>query len=370
MQISECKANYSLIVGMGEKLREISKSTGKEFLLLNRGVNAVCTIKLSEVVKQIDFDAEAIQVYPPAKGRPGLIEAINSEFFDNKADSNSIFVTPGGISGLDLSIQNIDVKKFYLPKYYWGAYANVLKLRNKPFDFYNDFHFLKSYLSKLNDTAVIICDPNNPLGDKADDESLLDIIDILNKNNTVVIFDSPYRRIFKDITDNLYQKLACMENVIITESFSKSIGLSGQRIGFVHCSNKAFQETFKTRLLYATNGTNTFAQILVEKLLTTSEGIKAVSEFKKTTVEGIKQNIRFLTENNLLRDDLYRNSEPVGIFVVVNKSQDELLANNIGSVSLHYFTKQNQEEAKMNARICVSVKHEKFVEYFKNIKNK
>jgi aspartate/methionine/tyrosine aminotransferase len=366
MQIAECKANYSLIVGMSEKLRKISKETGIEFLLLNRGVNSVCSIKLSDVVQQINFDSEAIQVYPPATGRTDLLNAINAEFFDGTTLTKNLFITPGGISGLDLSIQNIEVGKFYLPKYYWGAYANILKLRNKPYDFYDNFDWLSENSGKLNKSAVFICDPNNPLGDKANDESLYQTIEKLNNSNTIVIFDSPYRRVFKNQSDKLYQKLAMLDNVIITESFSKSIGLSGQRIGFVHCRNQEFQNSFKTRLLYATNGTNTFAQILVEKLLLTPEGKKAVSEFKNTTVEHLKRNIQYLADNGLLLNELYTEELPVGIFVVVNKSQDELLSHNIGSISLHYFTQKNQEDARKNARISVSVHHDKFVSYFKN----
>ena len=57
-------------------------------------------------------------------------------------------------------------------------------------------------------------------------------------------------------------------------------------------------------------------------------------------------------------------SEPMGIFVIVNKSEEELLEKRIGSVSLSYFTRDKKEEAAKYARICVSVPPEKFKEVF------
>jgi aspartate aminotransferase len=57
----------------------------------------------------------------------------------------------------------------------------------------------------------------------------------------------------------------------------------------------------------------------------------------------------------------------VGIFVVVNKSEEELLENFIGSVSMSYFTRTNKEEAKKFARICVSFPHEEFKRFFNRL---
>ena len=78
-------------------------------------------------------------------------------------------------------------------------------------------------------------------------------------------------------------RLLNFKNVILLESFSKFLGLSGQRIGFLHSNNKDFNKEFKIQLLYATNGTNAFAQHLVYELLTSNEGKKAVNDFLDIT---------------------------------------------------------------------------------------
>ncbi len=357
-------AKYSAIVAISENLKK-QKAEGKDILFLNRGINAVVNIDLSEIIPMIDFNSSDIQVYPPNKGRLGLRKAINDTFFQNSANPDNIFMTNGGISALDLIFKTLDVKKVWLPSFYWGAYKNVLKINKIGFDFYKDIEFIENNIDKFNDSAIIICDPNNPLGNKLDDNELLELVKKLQKLGVVAIWDSPYRKLFfewKD--DDFYKKLIQFDNVIISESFSKSVGLSGQRLGFVHCINNEFNEELNINLLFATNGINTFSQLLVEKLLTTEKGKLAVSEFKRKTVADIKKNIEYLIDNDLLASVFYNDTKPLGIFVIANKSYDELLEQGIGSVPLNYFTTLPDELANKYARICVSVPYTEFVKFF------
>jgi aspartate aminotransferase len=365
MKINKSGARFSAIVGIGEKLKQMSKETGKEYLYLNRGINAVCNIDLSRVIKNIDFNSDAIQVYPPNSGMAELKEAINIMFFDNKTIPGNITITAGGMSGLDLILQTLDIKTIYLPSYYWGAYAHISKIRGKKNETYDSLYHLRGNVKNVNNAAVIICDPNNPVGNKHQDMEILELIRTLNDAGIVVIFDSPYRRVFYDNSDKMYQELLKLHQVIIVESFSKSVGLSGQRLGFVHSVNQEFNEELRIRILYNNNGVNAFDQQLVYQLLTSKEGKKAVDNFKRRTIHDIELNIQFLREHKLLAEEFYQESVPKGIFVIVNKSEKELLNNNIGSVSLSFFTNNKREQASKYARICVSVPHEKFVRFLK-----
>ncbi|MCF6185582.1 MAG: pyridoxal phosphate-dependent aminotransferase, partial [Bacteroidales bacterium] len=265
MKINKSGAKFSAIVKIGEDLREESRKTGKEFLYLNRGINRVVNIDLSEIIPMIDFNSDTLQYYPHSKGMFLLRKAINNEFFAEKTSEENIYVTAGGMNALSLVFQTLEIENVYTHSFYWGAYSNALKIAEKNQLFYDDFEDLRNNYKKYDNSAVIICDPNNPTGSKADDKMLFEVLDLFSKQNTTVIWDGPYRRLFYDNTDILYQKLLTYENVIITESFSKSIGLSGQRIGFMHCKNPEFNEEFAVRLLYSGNGINAFAQILVEK---------------------------------------------------------------------------------------------------------
>ncbi|UCH97462.1 MAG: pyridoxal phosphate-dependent aminotransferase [Candidatus Aminicenantes bacterium] len=364
MKINKSGANLSAIVNIAQRIKKLNAETGNQYLPLNRGINSVCNIDLTEVVKSIDFNSNALQVYPPSLGRIDLKEAINKVYFGNKASIENITITGGSTVGLDIAFQVLVVEKIYLPLYYWTTYDEIMTIRRSKSDVYRDYDELEENLSKLKKSAVIICDPGNPVGDKYDDDKLLSFIKRLNRNGTIVILDSPYRRMFYDETDTFYQELMILENVVIVESFSKSVGLSGQRIGFVHSSNRDFNTEFGVRLVSATNGINAFSQLLVEKLLASEPGIKAVTEFKRKTVDAINLNIRYLEGHHLLAGQFYQKSKPVGIFVVVNKTEEELLANFIGSVSLSYFTRTHQAEARNFARICVSFPHEEFKRFF------
>lgn len=365
LPIKPSKTKNSSIVAMGQKLSDAMKKSGEEYLMLNRGICSVVNINLNPIVESIDFNSDTIQYYPGTIGKVKLRNAINTEYFNNKADTKNILVTGGGISGLDITFQNLNIDEVLLPKFFWGTYVQLLNLRGINYSSYENYPSLLK--SSLNGKAVIVCDPGNPLGEKSNDEELLYTIKELNSAGAAVIIDCPYRRLFFDKSDTFFQKLLAFENVIIIESFSKSLGLSGQRIGFIHCSDKSFIGEASLRLSFAANGINSFAQTLVSKLLYSPEGKKAVSDFKAATIADTKKNIEFLEQNNLLATQFYENSNPLGIFAVVNKSVDELYEHRIGSVGLNYFTLNPRNEYESFSRILVAFPHEKFVSFFRTL---
>jgi len=369
MIVKHSGAVKSSIVSIGVKLKKLAAETGKEYLMINRGINAVVNIDLREVVKKIDFNSPKLQTYPPSQGLPELREAINQEYFMGKSDKDNILMTAGGMNALDLTVQSLEVERVYLPRFCWGSYFQILKVRGKESGEYESHDKLYDMLDELRGNAVILGDPGNPFGEKYDDDKLFDLVKTLNDADVTVIFDSPYRRVFHDNSDDYYTRLMTLENVIISESFSKSVGLSGQRLGFVHSSNAELISEMALRLDLTCNGVNAFAQLLVHALLTTDEGRKAVTDFKKATTDGIRRNIEYLQKHNLVADNFYQTCSPTGIFVVVNKTQEELEAARIGSVTLAFFTKNYKEEGSKYARICVSTPHDKFVEFFDNMLN-
>lgn len=377
MKINKSGATFSSIVGIGAKIKKMMDETGEEYLFLNRGINAVCPIDLDNVIPLIDFNSPKIQVYPPNKGTVELRAAINQEYFKGTSAVDNISITSGGMTAIDLPIQILDLDTVYFSRYYWGSYAKICQVRGVNWATFNGLDSFVKDIQLLRETeegvpkkiAVLLCDPNNPVGNKLDDAFLINAIKALNDLNVIVFFDSPYRKIFNDASDAIYLELLKLKNVIITESFSKSMGLSGQRIGFIHCTNKEFNDELNIRLLYGFNGVNAFAQELVTKLLTTKEGKSAVTAFKKNTVVGLQKNIQYLIDHKLLVDKLYQDSTPVGIFTVINISEEVLLKNKIGSVGMVYFTNDKTEEVKTWSRICVSVPHEKFKHFFDQMLN-
>ncbi|MBN2669285.1 MAG: pyridoxal phosphate-dependent aminotransferase [Bacteroidales bacterium] len=367
MKTKSTGAKYSAIVGIGEQLKQLEQETGQKYLRLNRGIPTVTQIDLSEVIPLIDFNSAELQVYPPNSGLMRLKKAINHYYFNDTSSEENIMITAGGMNGLDLIFKTLDTSLVLLPEFYWGAYANILKINQIPFETYYSFENLLAKKEQYKDASVIICDPNNPMGNKYDDKMLLEMVRKLNVNDTNIIWDSPYRKLFIEGKDDFYSQLICYDKVIVCDSFSKSIGLSGQRLGFVHSNNKQFLEVFNINLLYATNGINAFAQILVEKILSTPQGQRAAFEFREATRIAMKQNIDYLREKGFLAEEFYQDSDPVGIFTVVKFSEKELLQHHIGSVGLYYFTIKKDGPAQDYSRLCISVPHEELKAYFDNI---
>ena len=114
MNIKKSGVAYSQIVSISEKLKELSKQTGQEYLFLQRDINAVCLIDLSEVVKQIDFNSPAIQFYPLNRGRSDLRQAINNEYFNGKNTIDKLLITPSASTAIDLTAQILNVRKYFV----------------------------------------------------------------------------------------------------------------------------------------------------------------------------------------------------------------------------------------------------------------
>lgn len=364
MKINETFAEYSPIVAMDEKLNRYYKGKASNFLPLHRAVNDICTIDIHKIASNYDFNSIEIQTYPPVKGRNDLIECINNVYFNNNTDNANILIIPDGISGVDLTVQVLNTNKFFISRFYWGPYTEIIRIRNKKYAFYDSYNYLFKNIKALKDSAVIICDPNNPLGDKYPDDKLINLISLLEANNVIAILDIPYRKLLINEPDFFYEFIKDFKNVVLIESFSKSLGLSGQRIGFLHCVNNNFLKEVTLRLLYESLGTNAFAQILIRDLLGTTEGKEIIAQYRMETINNVRKNINYLFENNLIANNFYKETFPIGVFVIVNRTEDELLKKNIGSLSLSHFTKTNKDEVKGFSRICVEVIHEKFVNYF------
>ncbi|MDF2530432.1 MAG: aspartate aminotransferase [Clostridia bacterium] len=94
-----------------------------------------------------------------------------------------------------------------------------------------------------NTKAIIINNPNNPTGVVYSEAALKNIEEIITKkqkeySSTIfVLSDQPYAKI---IYDNIKvpNMLSIFKNAIVVDSFSKSLGLAGERIGYIAASSR------------------------------------------------------------------------------------------------------------------------------------
>lgn len=363
MKINSSNVTFSSIVSIGEKVKQASINEGVEYLALNRGVNDVVTIDLKKAITNIDYNTKQYQTYAPNEGVIELRKNIINEYFSlqtlNKYEN--ITIMPGGMPGLDLIIQTLDVDVIYFPKFYWGSYSKMATIRSKSYKFYEDL----SEINANENCCVFICDPNNPTGVKLDDQKLYNDIIKLSNTGATIVFDSPYRKMFTFESDfKMFNALSRIDNVIICESFSKHLGVSGSRLGFIWCNNKEFNAELAKRTLYEFNGVCTPSQLLVNELLTTCK--KEVNEFRVVTRINIALNTQYLLENDLLATEIYKDygGKPKGMFAIVKFTEYELFKHKIGAVGLDKFSYDKDKYSKFS-RVCLSVPNNKFIKYFK-----
>ena len=370
MNINTSPVTYSSIVQIGEMAAKLEKETGDKYLKLHRGVMDVTTIELNEISQKIDFNSKKIQQYGGNDGDSQLVETIKDKF--NLKD-HYVMTVPGGMAALDLVINSLSDKTFWVPKYHWGSWNKILTIHGKDIKTFNDFDIKNVDLSIYNDNGrsyepvegvVMLCYPSNPTGYAPKFEDLKAFADVCKERNQTLILDLPYYYLFNDMSDKIYELYS--DNVIIISSFSKSIGLSGLRIGYIGTKNKELYDTMKIRSLYKYNSISTVPQSIINDLLIKNEGIESLDNYKQVTKYHITKNIQYLSENGLLFDEY--TDIPVGPFAIVNKNFDELLKYKITSVPLNKFTFNNKEENLKNvSRISVAVEHNLFVEYFNKI---
>ena len=367
MKINKSGAKFSSIVGIGEKIKKIEKETEIKYLPLNRGINDVVNIDLSKIINKIDFNSKEIQHYPHNSGVLSLRNHIGKEYFSNIVGiEDNISVLGGGMPSLDLCLQILDIKKVHYPKFFWGSYEKMATIRKKSFDFYESLSdFDLSLLSE--DDCIFVCSPSNPTGLLIDNDYLIDMIEKITKTGAIIVFDSPYYRLFYN--DSFFERAlqAGGDNIIICESFSKVYGLSGFRLGFICSLNENFNNELKIRMLYEFNGVSSLPQLIIDKLISTDEGKKAISDFQIETRKHIFENINYLKENNLLADEIYNGKIPVGIFAIINKTELELLNKKIGAVGLDKFVYYEKDTWSSYSRICVSVQHELFKQFISTV---
>ena len=353
MKINTANVTYSSIVQIGENINKIEKETGDKYLKLHRGVMDVTTLDIDSLNLNLDLNNGKTQQYSGNDGSPELIETIKEEF----GLEGHVIITPGGMAGLDLLINSLGDETIWIPNYHWGSWNKILTTHGKEIKTFDDFKI--DEFSPRSGT-VMLCYPSNPTGYCPDIETIKNFLARSKDAGVTVVLDLPYYYLFSDVNDGLSDFF--FDNVIVVSSFSKSIGLSGYRVGYISTKNEALYQTLRIRSLYKYNSISTLPQYIVNELL--KEKV-AITEYRKKTVDSIKKNIMVLEMNGLLFDE-YPNI-PTGPFAVVNISYDELLKNKISSVPLSKFTLNKQLKHENCSRISVAVDHKVFWEYFEKM---
>lgn len=229
---------------------EIGEDKVFDFSLGNPSIPAPAAVK-EAIIELLDEPPVALHGYTPAQGTPGvrtaIADSINRRFGMNAAAAN-IYMTAGAAASLDISINAVanEGDEFiviapYFPEYrIWieAAGCTCIEVMAREIDFQLDLAAIEAAVTPKT-KGVIINSPNNPVGSVYSEENLRGLADVLcSKQEELgsviyVICDEPYREIVYEGVEVPYIP-AIYDNTIVCYSYSKSLSLPGERIGYLY----------------------------------------------------------------------------------------------------------------------------------------
>lgn len=234
----------------GRRAKEIGYENVFDFSLGNPSVPAPQIV--NETISRLALTGDSMTVhgYSPSLGidsvRQAIADSLNRRF-DMHYTKAHIFPTSGAAAALAHAVRAVtepgdEVLTFapHFPEYYPYINTSGAVLKVVPAsvaDFQINFDAFAAMLNpKVN--AILINSPNNPSGVVYSAETLTRLAEVLKAkeqeygHDIYIISDEPYREIVFDgkeapYTSNYY------DNTISCYSFSKSLSLPGERIGYI-----------------------------------------------------------------------------------------------------------------------------------------
>ena len=184
--------------------------------------------------------------------RTNIAQSINKKFGTTFTQKN-ILMTVGAAGGLNVIFKTLINPKDEVITFapYFAEYRSYVKnydgelvaISPNTIDFQPNFEeFEKKITPKTK--AVIINSPNNPTGVIYSEETIIKLSEIMRKKqkefgtDIYLVSDEPYRELAYDNAEVPYLS-KYYENTIIGYSFSKSLSLPGERIGYLMISDQA-----------------------------------------------------------------------------------------------------------------------------------
>jgi aspartate aminotransferase len=258
-KMNDLVKNSSVIRAMFEEGKRLASIYGKEnvydFSLGNPSVEPPKEVKEAIIKILNEEDPNLIHGYMNNSGyedvREKIAQSLNQRF-QTSFDENNIIMTVGAAGGLNVIFKVIlnpgDEVITFAP--FFGEYKNYVSnydgklvvVSPNTVDFQPNLTEISNKITK-NTKAVIINTPNNPTGVVYSEETIKDLSKILNQKqeefgtSIFLISDEPYRElVYDDIRVPYITKY--YNNTIVGYSFSKSLSLPGDRIGYLVIPNE------------------------------------------------------------------------------------------------------------------------------------
>lgn len=197
-----------------------------------------------------DLDPVSLHGYTSAQGDEKVREAIQNQLnekYNAGVDKRLIYLTCGAAAGLTITLKALygsgDDEAIVIAPYFSeysvfienAGLKKVVSIANK--EMLPDFSDLEKKITK-NTKVLIIDSPNNPTGVVYSEEVIKNLADLLDRkqkeygHEIYLLSDEPYRELI--FSDKKYPFVTRFyDNSIVVYSFSKSLSLPGERIGYI-----------------------------------------------------------------------------------------------------------------------------------------
>ena len=310
-------ANSSAIRAMFEEGNRLAKIYGSEnvfdFSLGNPNVPAPDAVKYA--IKELLEEEDPVVLHGYTNSNAGyedvrkaVADSLN-ERFGTHFGSKNITMTVGAAGGLNVILKSLinpgDEVIAFAP--YFGEYRSytdnydgvLIEISPNTIDFQPKLdEFEKKITQKTK--AVIVNTPNNPTGVVYSEETLQKMASILEKKqkeygtDIYLISDEPYRELAYDDVEVPYLT-KYYANTIIGYSYSKSLSLPGERIGYLVIPDEASDSekligavNVATRILGFVNAP-TLQQKVVKACLNEKTDISYYDRNRETLYNGLKE---------------------------------------------------------------------------------
>lgn len=246
-------AGKSAIREVFEKTTELRQQGRSDFFDFSIGnPNVPVHPRVNEAVREALDEYPSIELhgYPPNNGilrtRQAVADNLNRRFGANaKADEIAMTAGCAGAISATIAATTSAGEEVIIPTPYYAEYrmwvqawgCTVVEVPTQPGSFQLDLDQIERAINPKT-RMVIINTPNNPTGAVYTEESIRGLAELLRRKNRelgrtiYLLSDEPYREIVYDGRKNPWVA-ALYEHTIVCYSWSKSLSLAGERVGYV-----------------------------------------------------------------------------------------------------------------------------------------
>lgn len=237
---------------------EIGEENVFDFSLGNPSIPAPAVV--GETMQKLiaETDPVALHGYTSAPGDQSVRQTIAdhiTERFGIKAEPSSIYMTCGAAASLTITLRalvgagdEVILLAPFFPEYQVfvrnaGATPVIVRCSGENMDV--DFNALEAAITP-HTRAILVNSPNNPSGAVLSEESIVRLGNVLSQKAAqygepiAIIADEPYRELVYDGVEVPYIP-AFYDNTVVCYSYSKSLSLPGERIGYIFVSPRMEQ---------------------------------------------------------------------------------------------------------------------------------